>query len=115
MKKLTKAQEARLYYERHISIVCDRLNITLDQYNQFRRFGMRLHRIYENQCNGFLTYQGEWDEEAELRADRLEQKCTDEVLEFAKELGLYIYLQTDPRGATVYLDNKEISDNAYNN
>lgn len=75
--------------------------------------GRSLHRLYENQCNGFQDYQGNWGEKASIRADKREGRLTEEAHEIAKELNAYIYLQTDPRGATVYIDNKPIPDNNY--
>jgi hypothetical protein len=35
------------------------------------------------------------------------------VAELASKLGLHYYLQTDPRGATIYLDTQEIPENNY--
>lgn len=75
--------------------------------------GKSLHRLYENQCNGFADYQGNWDEKASIRADKREGRLTKEAHAIAEELGVHIYLQRDPRGATVYIDNKPISQSDY--
>lgn len=81
---------------------CQRLGITINEYNWFRRKGAELHKLYENQCNG--VYDNSLPDET---------IATFEVRERAKKLGMYIYLQTDPRGATVYLDKVAIPDNNY--
>lgn len=75
--------------------------------------GKSLHRIYENQCNGFVDYRGNWDEVASQKADKRENKLTNEAGLIANNLGVYIYFQTDPRGATIYIDNEPIPENNY--
>ena len=75
--------------------------------------GRSLHRIYEQQCDGFSDYQGNWDRVASNKADKREEKLTKEAYKIAKELGAYLYIQTDPRGATIYIDNKPIPENNY--
>jgi len=92
-------------YNARREAVCTELNITKNQYNWLRRNGECLHNIYENACNGFLT------EEAEEKAtDRLYA----EIDTKAKILGLHIFYQTDPRGATIYASKNAIERNNYN-
>ena len=64
-----------------------------DRLERLVSIGKSLRRIYENQCNGFADYQGNWDEKASLRADKREEKLTKEAHAIAKELGVHIYLQ----------------------
>lgn len=92
-------------YNQRRDRVCVELGITKNQYNWFRREGEKLHMIYEDDCNGVFN-----DEET---ADSHYQPIYDRVDAKVKELGLHIYYQTDPRGATIYLDTKKIPENNY--
>ncbi len=83
---------------------CKRLGITKNKYNWFRLSGLGLHRVYEDNCNGLLT-----DTEYETKAENLETL----IFNKAKELKLFVYFQSDPRGATIYLDTKKIPENNY--
>ena len=85
---------------------CQRLGITKNEYNLFRRLGGRLHYIYECNCNG--DYQTE--KEYETAYEGFEGKAK----ALATKKGLHIFFQTDPRGCSIYLDIKEIADNNYN-
>lgn len=103
MYPYTKSQ--REFYNDHRQYVLRELGLTQNQYNWFRRVGDQLHHIYEQSCNG------EIDEQTyEELTEPLYKKAQDK----AKELELFIFFQTDPRGATIYLDKKEIPYNNYN-
>lgn len=94
------------------------LNNMFDRPENLKRLvsiGKSLHRIYEQQCNGFQDYQSNWDEQASLKADKRETRLVREAYKIANEMGAYIYFQTDPRGATLYIDSKSISANDYTN
>ena len=84
-----------------------------DNIEKLISIGKSLHRLYEKQCNGFCDYQGNWDEKASDRADKREENLNKKAQAIAKEIGAYIYMQGDPRGATIYIDNKPIPDNNY--
>jgi hypothetical protein len=96
----------REYYNHDRDLVCKALGITKNQYNWFRRIGQDLHKVYENDCNGL--YQEE--NEAEHEANRYYGPCDRKV----KELGLFIYYQTDPRGVTIYLNTEPMTQSNYN-
>jgi hypothetical protein len=83
---------------------CKRLNITKNQYNWLRRKGEELHKVYEDNCNGLLT-----DTQYETKAETLEEI----IFMKATDSKLFIYFQSDPRGATIYLDTKKIPANNY--
>lgn len=83
---------------------CKRLGITKNQYNWFRREGLKLHNLYEQNCNGTIS-----EADYDLETTAIEQR----ILKKAKEFALYVYFQTDPRGATIYLDKIEIPENNY--
>lgn len=94
-------------YNKQREDCCLRLGITKNQYNAFRRDGEHLRKIYEMQCNGFSSPQ------AEKRADKNEELYYRLLKEKAQGFGLYIYFQTDPRGASIYLDKEPIPINNY--
>lgn len=98
------SKKQREYYNEQRAVTCERLGITNNQYNWFRRIGTELHKLYEQNCNGELT-EGQYEAYTDVFYDKANQK--------AKELGLHIFYQTDPRGATIYLDRVEIPENNY--
>jgi len=104
---MTFSKKERDMYNKDRNIICACLGITVNQYNWFRRMGEKLHKIYENDCNGLY----ESEDIALVLAEEIMQPTTLK----ANKLGLDIYYQTDPRGATIYLDTKPIAKNAYNN
>lgn len=94
----------RAYYNAQRAQTCDRIGITQNQYNAFRRIGAQLHHLYEESCNGTIDEQA-YEDQTNVwyaKADTM-----------AKKLHLFIYYQTDPRGATIYLDTKEIPEDKY--
>jgi hypothetical protein len=99
-------KKEREQYNHSRALTCADLGIREHQYNWFRRVGDELHSMYEENCNGAF----ESCEEYEALTAPLEKKATEK----AQSLGLYIYFQTDPRGATIYLDKEPIAENAYN-
>lgn len=101
---MTYTKKERERYNVYRQRVCERLGITKNQYNWLRRKGEALRKLYEDNCNGnidefrYLTF-----------TDSL---CCDVEIK-AHKLGLQVYFQTDPRGATIYLDKQPIPDNNY--
>jgi hypothetical protein len=71
------------------------------------RLAKQHHRIQENDCNGYATWDHKWDQEAADRAEkreaRLEARITAVVVELKTIDGerLGVHFQGDPRGATV--------------
>lgn len=104
---MTYIKKERERYNLYRDRVCQNLGVSKYQFNEFRRWGNRLHAIYELQCNGFSC------EEAEKRAEHNEELYYKLAREKAEKLGLFVFFQTDPRGATIYLDTKEIPENNY--
>lgn len=103
---MTYNKKERESYNIHRDNVCENLGITKNQYNWFRRKGEILHQMYEFNCNGDFT---------EERYDEVTKPMYEDIDRKASSLGLFIYYQTDPRGATIYADRKPIPDNAYTN
>lgn len=102
------SKKQREEYNLERDITCELLGITINQYNQFRRMGEALHKLYERQCNGY-TQQFFEDQDNER-----EQIFNDKATKLATTLGLNIHFQTDPRGATIYLSHELIPENSYN-
>ena len=86
------------------------LAIDKNDYNYFRKKGEELRALYEQDCNGEIS---------EKRYDRTEKqlmtRIDERIKKIKKEKGttLYLYIQGDPRGSTIYLDNAEIPANNY--
>lgn len=58
----------------------------------------RLHRLFERDCNGMVS---------EPVYDRRYRQMTTEAKEIAGQYGLFLYVQTDPRGMPLYLCSSE--------
>ena len=56
-----------------------------------------LRKSYEFSCNYPQT------EEQEVRRDKREERLENEAESLCKEMGMYCYVQTDPRGCSVYV------------
>ncbi len=100
------AKERKRYNEDR-QITCNKLGITENQYNWLRRKGQTLQKIYTDSCNGGLN---------DAQYEALTKQEYAEIKAYLKKEGLklYIYYQTDPRGASIYLDKKAIPENNYN-
>jgi hypothetical protein len=110
---MTYTAKERQYYNENRARICDKLGITKNQYNWLRRKGEALHKVYENSCNGVIA-----EDAYDLRTGDLEKEVRDYLLKqklyrTGNQKVYFVYFQTDPRGATIYLDNKEIPDNSY--
>ena len=104
--KMTYTKKERDNYNQDRDLTCERLGTTKAQYNKFRISGQSLKRIYVMNCNGDFATDSEYEE-----------ACSDYYSSsdnLAKKLGLEIFYQTDPRGATIYLSKEKIEDNNYN-
>lgn len=95
----------RKEYNEYRDRICQRLNITKNQYNWLRRKGQALHKIYEANCNGEYPN--------EDYSEKLENPIYEAIKKYISKLNLFIYYQTDPRGATIYVDKISIPDNNY--
>lgn len=100
----------REYYNSYRQSVCERLSITEAQYNWFRRMGDKLHMLYERQCNGYT--QKFFEEQDGKREEYWNKQINDKAI----KLGLFVYYQSDPRGATIYLSETDnMTPSNYNN
>jgi hypothetical protein len=105
--KMGYTKKEREEYNERRERTCKALKITENQYNWLRRKGQELQKIYTDACNGVVDYAGEY----ENKVNPIYKK----VDEYAKKIGLKLFYQTDPRGATIYADKKPIPANSYNN
>jgi hypothetical protein len=93
---------------------CEKLGITSGQWSYIKRLGTMLENCYVNDCNGFYNeYTGKEDERRAKWNENQEARLEKNAQKFANDNKLYLYLQTDPRGATIYLDKVEIPENNY--
>lgn len=99
-------KKAREEYNKTRSLSCAKLGITEHQYNWFRRNGEKLRKIYEDACNGIVSYEN-------MEYINLVDPIYELVDSKAESLGLSIYYQTDPRGATIYLSANPVDSSNY--
>ena len=102
---MTHTKKERQYYNTYRERVCNNLGITVNQYNWLRRKGEELRKVYENKCNGSYNTEVEYN----VLTNGIENKIEGYIN------GLHVHYQTDPRGASLYLDNKPIPENSYTN
>jgi len=76
-------------------------------FRDLQKLSRQIHRINEQDCNGYSDFKGNWDEKAEQRAEKRKQKLLKKASELAESLGFKIYLQGDPRGIALYLITAE--------
>ena len=72
-----------------------------------QKLARRLHRIDENDCNGYQDWKGNWDKAAEEKADRESERIEKRLSEMAQKYGFLFYHQSDPRGWPVYFVKPE--------
>ena len=65
------------------------------------RFGATLGRIAERQCNGYQTWNYEWDEKASERDERKEERINEQVTKLCESIGVKPIFGGDPRGNTL--------------
>ena len=67
--------------------------------------GARLRKRYENACSHTWA--------ATESASRITEGLEGECVALARDAGLSVYLQTDPRGCTVYVGREELTSRNY--
>ena len=114
-KRVTKAERKQMRRDHLLNAVCVAIGratgtvpyvhqIT-DEVLSLARAAESLRKRYEAAC----SYQ--WADTDEYRAKT--ERAENRIIERVKALGLHAYLQTDPRGATLYVDSKPIPDDNY--
>jgi len=79
------------------------LNENTPAYKELADLGATLRQLYEDDCN-LPSQQSRSTKITELEL-KAEQIC--------KELGVTLFLQTDPRGASIYIGDDKINDSNY--
>lgn len=100
-------KKEREFYNQHRDIVCEELKFTKNDYNYFRRVGEDIQKLCENNCNGVLN---------EIDYSRQLTHCEAILIgRMARmdRLDINYYIQTDPRGASLYLSLKSLDQTNY--
>jgi hypothetical protein len=95
-----------------------------DNFARCTKIAIKLHRHYIYACNGTtrekLNFEN-WNDYQTLMnndLDRIEQvndKLIDKLDQLTKKMNVNYFIQSDPRGGTLYLDTKEINQSNYTN
>lgn len=75
----------------------------INQFRHLQKLSRQIHKIDENDCNGYKDFNGNWDEKASIKADRRRAKLLKKADTIAEEVGFKIYHQSDCRGCSLYL------------
>ena len=73
---------------------------------ELRTIATKLHRISENQCNGYQTHDFKPDHARENKDERAEKRLAARLHAVAEVFGFYVVMQGDPRGCAVQLYTK---------
>ena len=102
---------------------------TYEDAKTLRRAAIAIHTWSEHECNGLIQRDEKTGKPFYYRESRYvsandprcfspapdrEAGAIKRIAEVCKRLGLHYYIQGDPRGGTLYVDNKPIPDNNYN-
>ncbi len=97
-------------------------HMTHEDFASLRKAAITLHTWYEHECNGAIqrdendglayVYNTNTGKRSYKTADR-EKGAIKRIDAICKRLGLHYYLQTDPRGGTLYVDVNAIPENNY--
>lgn len=101
--------------------ISDRTNLNrfdiVGDIKSLHRAAKRLHRWYEHECNGVIQRDDDTGKPywySSVTGKRLgvaydvERAAHTTIARVCSELGLYYYLQTDPRGGTLYISNEPL-------
>lgn len=120
---MSKAQqEINETYVKLLRVIPEEREVTFSDAKSLRRAALILHRWYEHECNGTIQR----DEKTGLpywynsitgclwrRAPDREKGAMKTIDTICKRLGLHYYLQTDPRGGTLYVSKEPIDQGDY--
>ncbi len=115
----------RKIYQSYLNTLNRLPMMTNEDFRALRKAALTLHGWYEHECNGAIQRDGDdcegapyWhntntDKRICKAADR-ERGAIKRIKAVCQRLGLHYYLQTDPRGGTLYVDSQPIPENNYN-
>lgn len=97
---------------------CERLGIEFDDILAFRRDSMTLRSWFERECNGYIERNettGKWFYRGTTPIPDREKGARKRIAERCNRLNLHYYIQTDPRGWSLYLSREPLTDSNYTN
>jgi len=110
-------------YQNYLNTLNRLPTMTYEDFKDLRKAAITLRGWYEHECNGAIQrdeetggaywYNTNTGKRAYKAPDR-ERGAVKRIDAICKRLGLNYYLQTDPRGGTLYVDVQPIPDNNYN-
>ena len=62
------------------------------------RYSATLHRLAEELCNGYSTFDGKWDEKRTLATEKKQERIERKLSDVAQSIGGRAIFQGDPRG-----------------
>lgn len=65
------------------------------------RYNATLHRLAEELCNGYQTFDGKWDEKRTVASEKKQARIEQRAAEVAQAIGGKIITQGDPRGCVL--------------
>lgn len=107
MRNYTKTE--RQNYIAHRQRVCNELNITVNDYNYFRRLNNDYNKLFTDNCNGVMDEYSYWKQFNHLNAVLISRMAR------MNRFDINHFIQTDPRGASVYLSLEAMSPMNYTN
>ena len=101
-------KQQREQYNQYRDSVCEKLGLTINQYNYIRRLGNKINFLDTQNCNGDLDN----NEYYQSLLEDLFHKLFD--YRKKNKLNVYDYHQSDPRGVSIYLSKVLLMDSNYN-
>lgn len=65
------------------------------------RYSVTLHRLAEELCNGYQTWDGKWDEKRTAQAEKKQARIEQRAAEVAAAIGGKVITGGDPRGCVL--------------
>ena len=114
----------RKIYDSYLGTLNRLPQMTNEDFRALRKAAMTLHTWYEHECNGAIQRDGDDCEGAPYwyntntgkrlyKAPDREKGAIKRIEEICTRLNLHYYLQTDPRGGTLYVSNDPIDCQTY--
>jgi len=105
------SKKERENYNEHRERTSKDLGIDKNKYNALRRAALRISEADTNSANGADRMGREYGDKEHKKDTRPNFK---KIHKMAKKLGGHMYHQSDPRGASIYVGKKRMSQKDYN-
>jgi hypothetical protein len=112
-------KQQKEYYKVYKTSIMEKLGLNDIDFQFFKTIGNKLNHIYCLRCNGYIGSTSIYKNNKMVNeyTDKMYKRDTEPLYKKAelraKLRGLYIFFQTDPRGATIYLSKEPIPENSY--